>query len=85
MTRQTHTDKGLQRERRIHNPLSRSPEKRLYTLKEAAIYLGRPEYSVRELVWSGVLPFVRADEGRKYYFDKKDLDEYIDRNKRYDS
>lgn len=53
--------------------------KRLYTIKEAALYLGRSVWSMRELVWSGKIPFIK--DGRKFYFDIKDLDDYIDRNK----
>lgn len=39
----------------------RSLEKRLCTLKEAANYLGRSDWSVRELIWSGRLPIVREE------------------------
>jgi len=50
--------------------------KRLYTLKDAAVYLGRPLWSVRELVWSGRLPYIQ--DGRKYYVDLYDLEQYIE-------
>ena len=53
--------------------------KRLYNLKEAAEYLGRSEWSMRELQWKGALPVVR--DGRRIYFDVKDLDRYIESNK----
>jgi len=53
--------------------------KRLYTIKEAAEYLGRSTWSMRELVWAGKIPFIK--DGRKFYFDIKDLDEYIEKNK----
>jgi excisionase family DNA binding protein len=55
--------------------------KRLYTLKEAARYLGRSDWGMRELMWAGKIPFVRPDGGRKIYFDVSDLDEYIEINK----
>jgi excisionase family DNA binding protein len=58
------------------------PVKRLYTLKEADRYLGRPDWGMRELMWSGKIPFVRTEGGRKIYFDVSDLDEYINKNKR---
>ena len=29
------------------------PTKRLYTLKEAAVYLGHTEWGMRELIWYG--------------------------------
>lgn len=53
--------------------------KRLYTIKEAAEYLGRSTWSMRELVWAGKIPFVK--DGRKFYFDIEDLDEYIVKNR----
>jgi excisionase family DNA binding protein len=60
---------------RISNPLT----KRLFTLKEAGEYLGRSEYSVRTLIWSGHLPVVR--NGKKQWVDICDLDAFIERNK----
>jgi len=62
-------------------PKPPEPIKRLYTLKEAARYLGRSDWGMRELMWAGKIPFVRPDGGRKIYFDVSDLDEYIEINK----
>ena len=59
----------------IDNPM----RKRLYNLKEAAEYLGRSVYGVRELIWSGKIPPVK--DGRKYYLDVNDLNEYVEKNK----
>jgi len=53
--------------------------KRLYSVPEAAIYLGRSPWSVRRLLWSGELPQVRA--GRRVHLDVRDMDEFIERNK----
>lgn len=53
--------------------------KRLYSLPEAAIYLGRSTWSVRRLIWNGELPQVRA--GGRVHVDVKDLDAFIDKNK----
>ena len=55
------------------------PLKRLYTIKEAGIYLGRSVNSVRELIWDGKLPFVRV--GRRVHLDIRDLDEFIEKHK----
>jgi len=55
--------------------------KRLYTLKEAACYLGRTDWSMRELIWAGAIPVVKPEGGRKIYLDKVDLDNFIDKNK----
>jgi len=54
-------------------------EKRLYSIKEAAIYLGRSPWGIRELQWRGKLPFVKV--GRRIHFDINDLDSFIEKNK----
>ena len=56
-------------------PLTR----RLYDLKAIADYLGIPVYSVRGLIWNGLLPCVRI--GRWQYVDLKDVDALIEGNK----
>ncbi len=63
--------------------LSPNPEikKRLYTLKEASVYLGRGLYGVREMVWKGEIPIVKRDTGRTMFIDIRDLEKYIDQNK----
>jgi excisionase family DNA binding protein len=61
----------------ICNPMS----KRLYTLKEAAEYLGRSEWSMRELIWAGSIPVVRTEGGRKIFLDIEDLNDFINQNK----
>jgi excisionase family DNA binding protein len=53
--------------------------KRLYTIEEAAIYLGRTVWSVRELIWGGALPSVKV--GRRVHLDFDDLNSFIDRHK----
>jgi len=55
--------------------------KRLCTLKEAAEYLGRSEWGMRELIWAGRIPVVRPDGGRKIFLDIEDLNEFITQNK----
>ena len=60
---------------RIRNPL----RKRLFTIKEAAEYLGRSVYSMRSLIWAGKLPIVRQD--KKIWICIHDLDAWIERNK----
>jgi excisionase family DNA binding protein len=59
--------------------IPKRPQKRLYTLKEAAEYLGRSDWAMRELMWKGAIPYVR--DGRKIYFDIVDLDEFVEKNK----
>ena len=55
--------------------------KRLYTLKEAAHYLGRSESGMRDLIWAGKIPVVREEGGRKIFIDVHDLIAYVELNK----
>lgn len=68
-------NQGLKKAQGICNPLP----KRLFTVEEAAHYLGRTVWSMRELVWKGSLPIVR--EGKRIFIDVNDLEKYIERNK----
>ena len=56
-----------------------TPVKRLYSLHETGIYLGRSVWSVRRLVWAGDLPTVRA--GGRVHVDVNDLDAFVEKNK----
>lgn len=67
---------SMQREPR--NP---HPNKRLFTLKEAAVYLGRTEWGMRDLIWSGQVPVVRNQGGRKIFIDVLDMDAFINKQK----
>ncbi len=53
--------------------------KRLYSVPEAAEYLGRSKWSMRRLVWSGKLPHVRC--GKRVHVDVEDIDQFIESNK----
>ena len=55
------------------------PLKRLFSLPEAATYLGRSTWSVRRLIWNGELPSVRA--GGRVHVDVQDMDAFIEKNK----
>jgi excisionase family DNA binding protein len=46
--------------------------KRWLTLKEAATYLSVTVYFVRDAIWSGRLPYLRA--GKRFIVDAQDLD-----------
>jgi hypothetical protein len=71
----------LREGQRINNPVS----KRLYTLKEAANYLGRGVWGLRELVWDGRIPVIKNDDRPKckWFFDVQDLDDFIKSNKSF--
>jgi len=53
--------------------------KRLYSVKEAARYLGRSAWAVRHLIWKGALRQVR--EGKRVFVDILDLEDYVERYK----
>lgn len=53
--------------------------KRLYSVEEAGIYLGRTAWAVREMIYAGKLPCIK--DGRRVLLDVRDLDTWIDRNK----
>ncbi len=53
--------------------------KRLYSIKEASVYLGRTVCAVREMIWAGKLPYIK--DGRRILLDIYDMDEWIEHNK----
>jgi hypothetical protein len=61
--------------KKIFNPLP----PRLLSLKNAGIYLGRSTWGMRELYWANKIPWVR--DGKKIFFDVRDLDQYIETHK----
>jgi excisionase family DNA binding protein len=64
-----------------HKPLPKSKDiqKRLLTVKEAAVYLGRSYHGVMGLIHAGKIPCVRPD--RHIQIDIQDLEKFIDHNK----
>ena len=53
--------------------------KRLYSIAEAAVYLGRTVWAVREMLWAGKIPFVK--DGRRLLLDIRDMDTWIESSK----
>jgi excisionase family DNA binding protein len=53
--------------------------KRLYSIEEAAQYLGRSEWGIRRLIWAGKLPQVKC--GKRVHVDIQDMDRFIESNK----
>jgi hypothetical protein len=64
---------------RIDNPML-SP--RLLPLKDAANWLGLTVWALRERIWAGQIAVVQFPGGRKQYLDTKDLEAFIEENKR---
>jgi excisionase family DNA binding protein len=60
-------------------PPAERPRKRLYTINQAAEYLGRSPWAVRSMIWSGKLSAVR--DGKRILLDVHDLDRWIEANK----
>ena len=56
------------------------PFKRLFSVKEAAVYLGRSDCALREMIWAGKLPYVKLD--RRIFLDVKDLADLIEKHKK---
>jgi excisionase family DNA binding protein len=55
------------------------PQKRLYSIQDASVYLGRSVWAVREMIWAGKIPCVR--DGKRILIDIQDMDSWIERNK----
>ncbi|MDY0280871.1 MAG: helix-turn-helix domain-containing protein [Salinivirgaceae bacterium] len=77
MKKNNHRSKASQKVPVAYNPLG----KRLYTLKEAAEYLGRSDWGMRELIWARKIPVVKEMHGRKIFIDVLDLENYVNKNK----
>lgn len=60
--------------------MSQEVTKRLYSVEEAARYLGVSKWSVRNQQWSGKLPCVR--QGRRVLYDIRDIDQLIEDSKK---
>ena len=58
------------------------PRRRLLRTKQAAEYLSLSPWKLRQLIAYGRLPVVQAEEGAPFLLDIRDLDGYIERNKR---
>ncbi|MFQ5901693.1 MAG: helix-turn-helix domain-containing protein [Thermodesulfobacteriota bacterium] len=75
-------NKALQRHRGLLNPKN-TPKvplrKRLLTVQEASVYLGRSIPSIRELIWAGSLPIIKV--GKRIHLDIFDLDKWIEQHK----
>lgn len=62
----------------IHNPKYKG-QKRLFSIKEASVYLGVSPWAVRELIWKGSIGQIKI--GRRVLIDVQDIDLWIDQNK----
>ncbi len=74
------TPEGLEERAQESSSLARLQSKRLYSIDEAARYLGRTAWAIRHLIWNGILPSVQI--GRRVQLDIRDLDALIERGRR---
>jgi len=61
---------------RISNP---QIQKRLYSINDASVYLGRSVWAVREMLWAGKMSYVK--DGKRILVDINDMNDWIDRSK----
>lgn len=54
-------------------------EPRALTIQQAAIYISANVWFLRTLVWARRIPFLKL--GRRYVFDKADLDRFVENHK----
>lgn len=64
---------------RIQNPVSQKATKRLYSIADASIYLGRSIWAVREMLWAGKMPYIK--DGKRILLDIRDMDTWIEKSK----
>jgi len=67
-----------QRAQGIESPMS----PRLLPLKKASEVLGLTVWALRERIWAGQIPVVQFPGGRKQYIDARDIEAFIQANKR---
>jgi len=58
---------------------SQDVEPRLLRLKDAAAYLNCTVWFLRERIWSREIQYLQL--GKRYLFDRGDLDRFVDQNK----
>lgn len=79
------TDTHVARPRRLGpHTTSRPPSnaQRLLSIQQAVIEYGLPIGTLRDLVFRGALRRVVLPDGRRWWFDRRDLERFIDESKR---
>ena len=71
-------NKAVTKAQGIHNPML----PRLLPLKQAADYMGLTVWAMRERIWAGQIPVVQFPGGRKQFIDTRDIEAFIEHNKR---
>ena len=60
----------------------RQAQRRLFRIKDAAAYLGKSEWKLRQLVYDRKLRHIAESDGSPWQFDLCDLEQYIEQNRR---
>lgn len=58
------------------------PNRRLLRIKQASEYLSLSPWKLRQLIQCGKLPVVQDTDGSPFLLDVRDLDGFVERNKR---
>ena len=61
---------------------TKTTNRRLFKLKMAAEYLSLSPWKLRRLIQEGQLPVVQSGDGGPFLLDVRDLDAFVERNKR---
>jgi excisionase family DNA binding protein len=56
--------------------------RRLLRVKDAARYLAMSPWKLRKFIQDGVLPYLQTEPTGPYLIDIRDLDEFIEKNKK---
>jgi excisionase family DNA binding protein len=56
-------------------------QRRLLRTREAGLYLGISDWSVRQLVIKGLLPYLQLGRNTPFLLDQRDLDAWVEREK----
>jgi excisionase family DNA binding protein len=54
---------------------------RLLTIPEAAKYMGRSPYTIREMIYSHAFPVIQEGQRSKIWIDRLDLDKWTESHK----
>ena len=54
-------------------------QKRLYSINDASVYLGRSVWALREMLWAGKMPYVK--DGKRILIDIHDMNDWIDQSR----
>ena len=66
----------------IFSTINKQIPKRLFSIKDASLYLGRSPWTVAEMIRTGKLPYI--SDGKRRFLDIHDINNWIEKSKRKD-